>query len=396
MAAVLSENFALTVPAASVSLVYPLSVAAVALHGPTAGALVAALTSVSFEDVTEQIPLTTMAYNFGQLVIVTVAGGWAFIALGAVPLAAHDAVAVDSGSWLQSIAGVAAMAVICGAGNVVLASLGMWSVHGGTLRGHFTRTSWAIPSQLILAFVGYLIALVLNISILGFLLFVFPLAVAREMYVNYEKVRVAYVDTIRSLVGAVEAKDPYTRGHSERVSELSVAAGKAMGIDAQSLRSLEYAALLHDVGKLAIPQEILTKPGTLTAEEYSTIQAHSARGADMVSCIVALRGLAAPVRHHHEKWDGTGYPDRLNGEDIPLLARILCVADSYDAMTSVRSYRPALTATEAAAELVRCAGTQFDATAVRHFLGEVMAAEADGDDALSIRADSAPSSGESS
>lgn len=374
MSAVLSENYALTIPSGSISLAFPLCIAALVLHGPAGGAIVALVSSVNIEDFRLRIPLTSMAYNVGQLLLLTIAGGWVF---EVVALASVSSLEVPAGaySWVRTLLAIAAMALICGLGNIALVNLGAWVAYGDSIRSRFAETSWVMPSQVALAFVGYLIALVLNISILGFFLFVFPLVVARQIHVNYEKARVGYIDTIRSLVGAVEAKDPYTRGHSERVSESCVAMGKVIGIDSRQLQDLEYAALLHDVGKLAIPQEILTKPGKLTDRQYCTVQEHSSRGAEMVSRITALRALAQPVRHHHERWDGTGYPDNLAGDAIPLMARVLCVADSYDAMTSARSYRRALSSREAATELVRCAGTQFDPSVVTHFLSEVLSGE---------------------
>ena len=189
-----------------------------------------------------------------------------------------------------------------------------------------------------------------------------------KMYVRYLAMKDAYADTVRSLVGALEAKDPYTRGHSERVARLSVELGKHVGLDRKTLERLEYAALLHDLGKLAVPGEVLTKPGKLTHEEMDLIREHPSRGANMIRRIPPLRDLADYVGMHHEWYGGGGYPGLIKAPDIPMVSLILTVADCYDAMTTTRSYRPALTRDEAVAELVRGGATQFDPDLVRVFI----------------------------
>jgi putative nucleotidyltransferase with HDIG domain len=225
-----------------------------------------------------------------------------------------------------------------------------------------------VPTQFTLAGLGFLLAQVLAISALALPLFFAPLAVARQFYLRYAGLKTAYVDTIRSLVGALEAKDPYTRGHSERVSEYAVALGEAMGLDSRALERLEYAALLHDIGKLAVPSAILVKPGRLEADEMEQIRAHPDRGADMIRRIPPLRDLAQSVVQHHEWFNGSGYPERRPGEELSGAAKILSVADSFDAMTTTRAYRRALSLDEAIAELIRGAGTQFDGDVVKVFI----------------------------
>ena len=225
-----------------------------------------------------------------------------------------------------------------------------------------------VPSLFAISFVGYLIAEVLAVSVIGFPLFVFPLVVARQLYERYTSLRESYVDTVRSLVGALEAKDPYTRGHSERVASYGVELGRKLGLDSRSVRRLEYAALLHDVGKLRVSRLLLTKPGSLSPSEYQTIQEHPVVGASMVAQIPPLKDLAEYVRLHHERWDGQGYPLRVEGDSIPLFARILSVVDAYDAMTTTRPYRSALMHDEAIAQLIQGAGQQFDPEVVRVFI----------------------------
>jgi hypothetical protein len=174
---------------------------------------------------------------------------------------------------------------------------------------------------------------------------------------------------IRSLALAIEAKDTYTHGHSMRVQTWATAVAAALGITGQRLKALAYAAELHDIGKLAIPDEVLKAPRRLTPTEFSLVQEHPRRGVELVRHLAFLKPAYAGILHHHERLDGRGYPDGLKGDEIPLEARIMAVVDSYDAMTSERPYRPAMSHEEAAAELRRSIGTQFDGHCVETFLG---------------------------
>jgi putative nucleotidyltransferase with HDIG domain len=169
-----------------------------------------------------------------------------------------------------------------------------------------------------------------------------------------------YLDTIRSLASAIDAKDPYTRGHSERVARLSVEIGRELGLDQASLTALEYGGILHDIGKIGVPEQVLRKPGQLTPEERTLVKSHAPVGAEIVEGIQFLRSAEPAIRHHHERWDGAGYPDGLAGEAIPLVARIVNAADTWDACTSERPYQRAYSAPEVVSILARLRGTQID------------------------------------
>ncbi len=181
-----------------------------------------------------------------------------------------------------------------------------------------------------------------------------------ELKDTYEKLERSYMESIQTLRYTVEAKDSYTRGHSDRVSEFSVLIGKYMGLPEDDLNTIRVGGLFHDIGKIGVPDSILLKTERLTDDEYSEIKNHPSIGAHILSTATIFQNLIPIVKHHHEKYDGTGYPGKLKGEDIPLFARITAVADTFDAMTSKRTYRDALPLDVVKAEFEKCKGTQFD------------------------------------
>ena len=169
-----------------------------------------------------------------------------------------------------------------------------------------------------------------------------------------------FSQTAIALVSAIDAKDNYTQGHSVRVAEYSRKIAELSGKNKKECDDIYYAALLHDVGKIGIPDNIINKQGKLTPEEYAEIKTHTVIGDQILANISNYIHLSTAARYHHERYDGAGYPDGLKGTEIPELARIISVADAYDAMTSNRSYRRMLSQEEVRNELVRCSGTQFD------------------------------------
>jgi HD-GYP domain-containing protein (c-di-GMP phosphodiesterase class II) len=178
----------------------------------------------------------------------------------------------------------------------------------------------------------------------------------------------AYKNTIKTLASAIDAKDPYTRGHSQRVMEYSLLAGAYLSFSSEEMETLEYAGILHDIGKISIDSTILNKPGSLTEAEWEIIREHPAIGANLLRGIPFLERASELVLCHHERFDGGGYPNGLNGEAIPLGARLIAVADAFDTMTTDRSYRAALTVDHAVKELHDCSGGQFCPVAVKAFI----------------------------
>lgn len=200
------------------------------------------------------------------------------------------------------------------------------------------------------------------------------LSLVYRIFRENQDLRAAYdtllSQTIQALLRCLEERDPYTFGHSMRVMEYTMLIGNGAKLKGSDLRNLETAALFHDIGKIGVPDCVLLKPGRLDPQEQAIIQTHPVKSGQIIGLIDAFKNAVPGVRHHHERMDGEGYPDGLSGTEIPLASRIILVADTFDAMTSTRPYRKALTAEIAYAELERFAGTQFDPDFVKIFLRE--------------------------
>ena len=190
----------------------------------------------------------------------------------------------------------------------------------------------------------------------------------KELNKKNDELEKAYLDTIAVLRQTVEAKDPYTRGHSDRVSAYSVLIGEKMGLSEKDIHTLKIGGLFHDIGKIGVPDSILLKESRLTDDEYSQIKNHPSIGSHILGDVPMFQDIIPIVLHHHERFDGKGYPSQLKGYDIPLFARIAAVADTFDAMTSKRSYRDSLPLDTVVAEIKRVSGTQFDPDIAKVFL----------------------------
>jgi putative nucleotidyltransferase with HDIG domain len=189
-----------------------------------------------------------------------------------------------------------------------------------------------------------------------------------ENKILYESIYSNIMDTLTSLISSVQARDHYTEEHSRRVTEQAVRIATAMNCPAKDIESLRIAGILHDVGKIAVPDSILLKPDKLTMEEFMVIKNHPTIGENILKPVILLDKERKIIQYHHERWDGKGYPTGLAGKDIPFLARILAVADSFDAMTSSRPYRAAMPQEKSIEELIRNKNTQFDADVVDAYI----------------------------
>jgi diguanylate cyclase (GGDEF)-like protein/putative nucleotidyltransferase with HDIG domain len=338
------------------------------------------------------IAIAAVAWSWGRTPIY-----YLLFNVGALTLASLGAAAVFSFTWQDDGAGRLLMiaAGLVAGGVYYVVNTGLTSA-AMALEGHDAwrrvwkeRFSWLFPHYFAFGAVAAAIALAYTaIGFLGLVIFVLPLLLMRKTMAAYlghterstKKLRHA-AQTIRnqnvsleqanrllrerstaameSLSATVDARDAYTAGHSRRVQQLALAIGRELGLSQGELDLLGHAALFHDIGKLAVPDAILLKPSTLTDDEWALMQRHSDEGARIIDRLGFLNDAVPAIRHHHERFDGTGYPDRLAGEDIPLGARIIHVADALDSMLTTRIYRAARPAHEALEELRRGAGSQF-------------------------------------
>jgi hypothetical protein len=349
-----------------VSVGFPVALAGVIMLPPSGAALMCLL-GVPAQQIGRRKPWVKTVFNAALLALSVAASGYVFGLLGGKA----DLDVNDLPSVLLPLA--AAATVNCLTNGLLLAGI-LVTAEGMP----FTAVWRTILSTSIISYLGYgLIGLMIAVlwqSQLGpfaAVLVLLPLFVARWTFAQYAQQQAAYDATVRTLVQAVETKDFYTRGHSERVSKASVMIAQRIGMRDDRITSLRYAGILHDVGKLGVPTRLLQKSGPLSQAELEAIQLHPVRGLEMVREIEFLGEAYAGIMHHHERLDGRGYPMGLSGDQIPEFARVIAVADAFDSMTSTRSYRKARSVAEALEELERCAGVQFDPVMVAALLQAV-------------------------
>ena len=337
--------------------------ASVVLAGPVGAAIVGACTALGLR---RGPSILQRVFNTAMYALSAYLAGRAFLALGG------QVGLPDEQSFPGIIAPFAGAAVVLVVANHGLLSGVLWLTRppDGTPSG----VGVGLSGRLLLSDLGYaayglLIAALW--SVVGFfapLLVLIPLFVARWAVAQFAEQQKAYEATVGALCQAVETKDFYTRGHSDRVSRGSVMIAREIGMRGERVEAIRYAGMLHDVGKLGVPTKVLQKTGKLTEEEYAAIQLHPMRGLDIVREIGFLDEALAGIMHHHERIDGRGYPMGLAGDEIPEFARVLAVADAFDSMTSTRSYRGARPVAEAIEELRKWSGTQFDPAFVDAFV----------------------------
>ncbi|KKM09841.1 hypothetical protein SY88_16760 [Clostridiales bacterium PH28_bin88] len=358
---VLSDSLPVSLPrGGQVTVSFALVFASILLFPPFVAVLVAILGDLLSSKRERPYPLHKYLFNSGQLILSVGLAALTYHLLNGrlEPVFMMDllpimtALLVDVGINIGLVTIVMALAQ----------EVSPWAIWATNFR-------WMIPNLMALAPLGVLIALVFrSTGGFGVLLFFVPLLIARHSFQSYMDMRQSFLDTIQSLAAAIDAKDPYTRGHSERVARYAVAIAREMKRPEDQVEQLQYIAVLHDAGKIGIPEAILNKPGSLDRDEFAQMQHHAAIGAEIVANVKMLASGADIVRHHHEKWDGKGYPDGLVGAAIPLGSRIIAVADAFDAMTSDRPYRPARAPEAALEEIKGCSGRQFDPGVVKAFI----------------------------
>jgi putative nucleotidyltransferase with HDIG domain len=322
--------------------------------GPFATAVLDMVSTFLIQGVVQRKPPIKVFYNMAIFALTDLAAGYAFLAAGGE---------IGRLALWQDFPALLACGLAYFLTNSVLVSVILGLVQGphpwrvwqrNFLHGLFHHLSFIALG--ILAAVTYF-----GNGPWGLVLFAIPFLVARHSFLHYMEIRSDLKNFVRALSEVLEEIDPYTRHHSVRVAEYAVRLARGMGRSEREVEEIEYAALVHDLGKIGPQhQHILQKPGSLSHEEQRTLRAHPAAGAEIVAKVRALRRSAEIVRSHHERPDGQGYPFGLRSADVPVGARILNVSDAFDAMTSDRPYRRALTVEAALKELKRGAGTQFD------------------------------------
>jgi HD-GYP domain-containing protein (c-di-GMP phosphodiesterase class II) len=339
-------------------------VAAMSLGGPAVGGWVAAIGTTETRELRGHVPWYGTLVNHAVLVLPVVVAG--AIRVGIVSLATASG---TPNSAVDFIATVIAATVLF-VGNVALAAgvvaLRTDQSFSAVVIGDF-RDTWF--NNVAMGPLGWLMGVVYTIQWWGTLIFALPLYTTRMAARRFVEMRDMFTQTIGALAAAVDKRDPFTARHSERVKQIAVDIGSVMRVSDQELEALEWGGLLHDVGKIGVPDDVLKKAERLTREERMIMNAHPVLGAQIIAPVTRLAAELPIIRHHHEWYNGSGYPDRLIGDEIPKLARILHVADAFEAMTAARPYRMTpLSNEQALAELRKFAGVQFDPEMVDAFV----------------------------
>src|SRR5690349_18433170 len=359
---IVSESFSFTIPVANVrtSVSFVPFIASVALFQHPWPMLIGGVTALVADTFVRHKPLIRVWFNTAQFMLASGLGAWVYTALG-------GSVSLERFAFLPlPFACLVIVYFLVNHGSVALAV----SLSSGVS----VREAWdrigkdALATDLLSSTLAVLLVfLYVKLQLLGLAILVFPLFLVRQLYQMNLQMQIELEEKLELMVKAMEARDPYTSGHSLRVSEYALAIARELRLSANEVDTIKRAALLHDVGKIYEEfAPLLRKEGKLTPEERMTMQTHVVRSAELVATAAKLRGsVEAMIRHHHENYDGSGYPDGIGGERIPIGARIIMIADTLDAMTTDRPYRRAMTFARAIEELQEYAGTQFDPALVR-------------------------------
>jgi putative nucleotidyltransferase with HDIG domain len=332
--------------------------AGIIVFGPIVTAWIDIVSTIIAEALVIRRPVRKVVFNLALFPLTTILAGYVYIALGGRPgslTLPADILPIFGCGFGYFLINTAAISVVIALSQKASAWR-VWQVN----------FLWTVFHLLAFLPLGSIIALLyFQTKLWGVMLFFLPLLLARYSFQLYTDMRRDLVEFVKALTAVIDEIDPYTRHHSLRVAQYSVNIAREMGLPEREVETIECAALMHDLGKISSRhRQILAKPTQLSSEERRLIVAHPAAGADIVGKVRSLRRAAQIVRAHHERPDGNGYPFGLKAHDVPVGARILNVADAFDAMTSDRPYRAALTVEQALSELSRFAGTQFDESVV--------------------------------
>jgi putative nucleotidyltransferase with HDIG domain len=333
-------------------------VATMTLGGPVAAGLVSLIGTTQARELRGKVPWYGVVANRCVIVAPSIVGAMVLQAVPSRSIPVVDFLAT-------TLAGF-----VCFTLNVLLTSAFVSLRQGEPVSRLLRQAAGAYLNMLALAPVAWLMAqMYLVAGWWAVLLFAVPLYTTRLAYQRFVEVREMFTETVRSLAEAVDKRDTFTSGHSQRVQKIAMDIGRVMKVSDDELEALEWGGLLHDIGKIGVPDSVLLKQDRLTREERMTMNAHPVLGAEIIAPVHRLAPEIPIIRHHHEWFNGSGYPDRLIGDEIPRLARILHVADAFEAMTAARPYRMTpLTSEQALAELRKFGGIQFDPDVVDAFV----------------------------
>ncbi len=345
-----------------------LDYAAIVVFGPVVAAMISTISTVVTTLTTSRKSLHKLLFNACLFIVTIMVAGRVFVWLG--------------GHATRSPAELVLPMAGCGITYFLIDTFGVSLVVALSQRGSVWRIwqrtyLWTTITHLV-GFVplgAIIVVIFMHIGIPGVALFLVPLLLARYSFKLYTDMREVHIETVRALTSAIDASDPYTKGHSERVTLYATALAREMRLSERRVQAIEYAGLLHDMGKIGLQHTILLKPGSLTDSEWEEMKRHPETGAKIVKELHFLTGARDVVLYHHERFDGTGYPRGLVGEQIPLEARIVKVADAFDAMLSDRPYRKALSLDGALGQLQDGSGREFDPRAVEAFVALVKRGE---------------------
>jgi putative nucleotidyltransferase with HDIG domain len=336
--------------------------AATAFIVPTALAVAAAGCASLVVQRYHRRPLVKAAFNIAQTVLAMACSVFAFRSVGGIGLLHMAASTLKEVVFLDAVPAVALVGALLTVNTVTVSAVVALSQRSSLLPVLRSSIATAVPFFALTALLAFYLAwLYTKGGAFGAIGLAVPMLAVRQLYRTTTELTNVSEELLDLMVAAIDARDPYTSGHSKRVSRAARVIAKALGLSDREVERIAVAALLHDIGKIDKSfTPILTKEGKLTPEEWEIMRQHPIRSAELVGLVSSFRDVVDGVRHHHEKWDGTGYPDGIAGDRIPLASRIIVFADTLDAMTTDRPYRRALDLSEARAELIRFRGKQFD------------------------------------
>jgi hypothetical protein len=360
--AIIAEVLTFLLPNSAYGSIGFIAYLAAVLISPSSTTIIAATALKGLFEVVQKRDLIKKSFNIAQFAVTITLAVLSYVALGGLPMLSLTDRSLLASTQSVGLAAVAAFAASMLVNNALVVGVlscnshkPVWQVFRETRLPTLGVDLLAGPIIFIFAWVytafGSIAAIAAWVPVLGF----------RQLNKTNLELEQMNEELLQLMVKSIEARDPYTSGHSRRVQEYATIIARGARLSERDIARISQAALLHDVGKINDKYHpILTKPDRLSSEEWAIMKEHPADGANLVGTMTRLRHLLPAIRHHHENWDGTGYPDRIAGELIPLDARVIALADTIDAMSSARPYRPGLTPDQVRAEIVRCRGKQFD------------------------------------